>query len=115
MKTIRENIAASKENFEKSFQDGTFYQRQTADEKHLQLLLSLLAPIEQQHILDLGTGNGYVAFALASQYPACIIKGLVIVTATLQQKSGKSSGNKISTICNLSPMMVYSILLLMRA
>lgn len=80
---MEKNIERTKREFEQSFKEATFYNRQTNDEKHLEMLIKLSSPASGDTILDLGTGSGYVAFELAKQYPACSIIGLDIVSDTI--------------------------------
>ncbi|MBQ8555974.1 MAG: methyltransferase domain-containing protein [Clostridia bacterium] len=48
------------------------------DDRHLALLLGMLNVQENSSILDLGTGNGYLAFPLAAQHPSVQVCGLDI-------------------------------------
>ncbi len=93
------HIENTRTNFEESFKEGNFYNKQTADSNHLELLLELAAPKPNNVILDLGTGSGYVAFMLADRYPDCRVIGLDIVTETLErnrQKAARQSNHNLS-------------------
>ena len=57
---IEESIKATKEGFEASFAQGTFYNKQTQDFEHLQAILDFLPIKPGMKILDLGTGSGYL-------------------------------------------------------
>lgn len=84
------SIHATKSEFEKSFTEGTFYNKQTQDEEHLNLIMKVL-PIKQgMKILDLGTGSGYLSFPIAKAYPDAEITGLDIVEKTLQINRDKA-------------------------
>ena len=65
----KESIEKTKQGFEASFQADAFYNKQTKDEKHLELILNFLKVQPGMKILDLGTGTGYLAFPLAKKYP----------------------------------------------
>lgn len=74
-----ESIEKTKKSFEESFETGAFYNKQTQDKKHLELILNYLNINPGMKILDLGTGTGYLAFPLAKRYPEVNIIGLDIV------------------------------------
>lgn len=93
------DIENTRKKFEESFEEEAFYNKQTADCAHLELLLSLIAPEPNSTILDLGTGSGYVAFALAEEYQDCNVIGLDIVTGTLERNRQKA---KVQSNSNLS-------------
>ena len=87
-----ESIHATKSEFEKSFTEGAFYNKQTQDEEHLKLIMEML-PIESgMKILDLGTGSGYLSFPIAKAYPDVEITGLDIVEKTLEMNLEKAAG-----------------------
>lgn len=85
--TMEENIERTRQEFEQSFKEATFYNRQTNDEKHLGMLVKLCSPASGETILDLGTGSGYVAFELSKQYPNCNVIGLDIVSETISRNT----------------------------
>jgi ubiquinone/menaquinone biosynthesis C-methylase UbiE len=95
---FEKSIAATKREFEKSFQEADYYKKQTANEKHLKLLLDLVAPKEKDIILDLGTGAGYLAFPLAEQNPNCKVIGLDILTDTLTMNTNKAKERGIHNL-----------------
>lgn len=90
MDKIEKSISETRKSFEKSFREGQFYHKQTADDQHLNLLMGMVDPRKEETILDLGTGNGYVAFALADYCLGCNIIGLDIVKETLDRNSRKA-------------------------
>ena len=83
-----ERIRAAKQGFEQSFASGTFYDRQTQDEQHLQRILTLLPFRSGMRILDLGTGTGYLAFPIAEMHPDITVTGLDIVEKALDPICG---------------------------
>ena len=62
-KDVLDSIQATKHEFEKSFSEGVFYNKQTQDEEHLKLIMETLPIKPGMKILDLGTGSGYLSFA----------------------------------------------------
>lgn len=96
--SINETIKITKEKFEESFSEGEYYNRQTADKEHLKLLLSLVNPQNNETILDLGTGSGYVAFALSEKFNECKVIGMDIVTDTLSRNREIISKSRISNL-----------------
>lgn len=91
---IFESIQATRKGFEESFEKGSFYNRQTQDAEHLERILSFLPVKPGMKILDLGTGSGYLAFAIAKRFPEAFVAGLDIVTETLEasQKRAEKEG-----------------------
>lgn len=79
------NIEKSRESFETRFSESEFYNRQTQDANQMNSILNVLTLQDGDKILDLGTGNGYLAFTIAKKYPKIAVIGLDIVSNTLQQ------------------------------
>ena len=75
----RESIEKTKKGFEESFRLGSYYDRQTKDENHLELILNCIQVEQGMKILDLGTGSGYLAFSFAEKYKQSEVVGLDIV------------------------------------
>ena len=67
---IKERINTVKKGFEASFKEEKLYNKQTKDEKHLNLIMNLIKLNENEIVLDLGTGSGYLAFAIAKENPS---------------------------------------------
>lgn len=88
------SIQATKEGFEKSFAEGKLYDRQTQDAKHLSQIIDSLQLKPNAKVLDLGTGTGYVALAIARRYQEVRVVGLDIVKKTLAKntESAKQEG-----------------------
>ena len=80
-----EVIAAARQGFEAAFAEQHFYEKQTRDDSHLQALLGLLPVTQGMRVLDLGTGSGYLAFALAEQFPHAAVTGLDIAGRALAE------------------------------
>lgn len=92
------SIHATKSEFEKSFTEGTFYNKQTQDMEHLKQIMDVLPVKPGMRILDLGTGSGYLAFPLAKTYPEAEITGLDIVEAALQRNREQAEQEGLSNL-----------------
>ncbi|MDO4731570.1 MAG: methyltransferase domain-containing protein [Clostridia bacterium] len=90
MDTVDESIKKTKDSFEKRFTERKFYDKQTHDDKHLNMMIKKLNITSGMKILDLGTGNGYVAFAIARNNKQCHIVGLDIVIDALKRNRLKA-------------------------
>lgn len=99
---MNESIQSAKEGFEKSFLERKFYEKQTVDDSHLNLLLNMVEIKENDTILDLGTGTGYLAFPLAKKFPASTVIGLDIVTETLKRNEEAAGDNGVGNLKFLS-------------
>ncbi|MEJ2567897.1 MAG: class I SAM-dependent methyltransferase [candidate division WOR-3 bacterium] len=74
----KEQIEKTKQKFDPILHtDG--YKKIHSDEEHLKKLLNLFELKANCHYLDLGTGNGYLAFALAEKDKNIFVEGLDIV------------------------------------
>lgn len=95
---INESINITKKEFENSFAEAKFYDRQTKDENHLEAIMASLNIEKPVNILDLGTGSGYLAFELAERYPDCSVVGLDILKDTLECDRMKAKKLGLSNI-----------------
>ncbi len=55
----KESIEQTKQGFEESFRVGAYYNKQTRDDMHLELILSRIQVEAGMKILDLGTVHGW--------------------------------------------------------
>lgn len=55
------------------------------DDAHLNLLIGYLAITPEGRYLDLGTGNGYVAFAIAARHPDCRVTGIDVADKAIRR------------------------------
>ena len=78
------SIEATKNEFEKSFASGAFYNKQTQDETHLRQIIDFIHVPGGAKILDLGVGSGYMSFPIAKKYASCEIVVLDIVDQALE-------------------------------
>lgn len=86
----KDSIEKTKQGFESSFESEEFYDKQTKDEKHLEMIMNCLNVKAGMKLLDLGTGTGYLAFPFAQNYPDAEIIGLDIVKKTLEENCKKA-------------------------
>lgn len=77
-------VEETKNGFEESFKESTFYNKQTQDESHLRDILKFIEITPKMKVLDLGCGSGYLTFPIAKENPETSILGLDIVTETLK-------------------------------
>lgn len=91
----RESIEKTKQGFEESFRLGSYYNKQTRDERHLELILKCIQVEPGMRILDLGTGSGYLAFPFAEKYKQAEVVGLDIVEKTLDENRKKAESEGI--------------------
>ncbi len=99
MKDIEDSIIATKQEFEARFAEADFYNRQMQDEAHLKSIMDFLSVSPGMNILDLGTGSGYLSFALAKKYSTVSIVGLDIVEKTLKNNQSRADEENIRNIC----------------
>ncbi|MDO5602120.1 MAG: class I SAM-dependent methyltransferase, partial [Oscillospiraceae bacterium] len=86
------SIEDTKKGFEESFEAENFYNRQTQDDAHLARILRCLKISDGMRILDLGTGTGYLAFAIARLgYAKAEITGLDIVGQALEKDRARAA------------------------
>lgn len=95
---VFDSIHATKSEFEKSFTEGSFYNKQTQDEEHLKQIMQMLPIKSGMRILDFGTGSGYLSFPLAKTYPDAEIVGLDIVEAALQRNQEQAVSDGLSNL-----------------
>ncbi len=95
---IQESISATREEFEKSFSLGEFYNRQTQDAEHLRRIIDFLHIKDDMRILDLGVGSGYLSFPIAKENAACEVTGLDIVAKALETNRERAKKEKISNL-----------------
>ncbi len=70
------------------------YSQIHSDEQHLTSLLNLCQFIKGKRYLDLGTGNGYIAFEMAKQTPDIFVTGIDIVAKAVKVNSQKAKIEK---------------------
>lgn len=94
----KDSIEQTKQGFEESFQVGTYYNKQTRDDMHLELILGCIQVEPGMRILDLGTGSGYLAFSFADKYKQVEVVGLDIVEKTLEKNRREAELKSIKNL-----------------
>ena len=97
----KEIVKIAKKRFDKELHTNE-YKKIHEDSNHLNLLLNLCKVKDDDKILDLGTGNGYIAFELARRYPNVSIVGLDIAESSINKN------NRIVESENLHNIKFYS-------
>lgn len=92
------SIEVTRKEFEASFEEADFYNRQTQDKKHLNDILSAIPIKSGMKVLDLGCGSGYLTFPIAKMNENVNVIGLDIVTDTLKRNSIKAQEMGIKNI-----------------
>lgn len=95
---IKQSIKITREAFEKGFAESKYYNSQSQDDNQLELILKSLNIKSGAKILDLGTGSGYLAFAIAQKNPEITVVGLDIVSETLKGNRKKAMELKLNNI-----------------
>lgn len=80
----KETIEEAKRRFEADLHTKA-YARVHHDSDQLERLLSLLGTTKDRSFVDLGTGDGYVAMALAARDPTCVVTGLDIAEEAIDR------------------------------
>jgi ubiquinone/menaquinone biosynthesis C-methylase UbiE len=93
-----ESIDKTRQEFETSFSEKKYYDVQTYDDEHLNRIMNSLDIQEDFHVMDLGTGNGFLAFPLAQRYPESTITGLDIVPLTLDRNKERAKNRNIQNV-----------------
>ncbi|MBR5683373.1 MAG: methyltransferase domain-containing protein [Ruminococcus sp.] len=98
MSNSEEMISAAKQGFEAAFSEKSFYNRQTQDSSHIEAILGILPVKRDMRILDLGTGSGYLAFAIAQKHPDITVVGLDIVEKALEQNRQRAAHEGLNNV-----------------
>jgi ubiquinone/menaquinone biosynthesis C-methylase UbiE len=68
------------------------------DADHLELILNLIPIHSNQNYLDLGTGNGYIAFALAEQSETINVYGIDLAEKAIQRNQKTASTKSLANL-----------------
>ncbi len=82
----RRIVEAARTSFDAILHSPEF-QRAHGDEAQLELLLGYLGIAPGGRYLDLGTGSGYAAFAIAARQPDCLVTGLDIARRAIARNA----------------------------
>jgi ubiquinone/menaquinone biosynthesis C-methylase UbiE len=92
---IKARVAEAARSFDAELHTAA-YAETHSDAAQLARLLSLLSPVYGQVVLDLGTGNGYVAMALARAHLACRVIGVDVADQALVRALGRARARGLS-------------------
>jgi len=70
------------------------YSQIHSDKQHLTNLLNICQLVKGKRYLDLGTGNGYIAFEMAKQSPDIFVTGIDIVAKAVEVNNQKAKFEK---------------------
>ncbi len=93
----REIIETARRAFDANLHEAEF-QAVLADDAELPWLVDALDPRPGGRYLDLATGNGYVALALATREPASEVTGVDIATAAIATNAEKAAASGLGNI-----------------
>jgi ubiquinone/menaquinone biosynthesis C-methylase UbiE len=74
------------------------YNKIHSDDEQRKKIINLLDIKENRNYLDLGTGNGYIAFYLARNYPKINVFGLDIALKSIEKNNEIKKNEKINNI-----------------
>ena len=94
----KESIEKTRQGFEESFKADSFYNKQTQDTNHLEMIMDCLQVKPGMRILDLGTGTGYMSFPLAKRNQEARIIGLDIVEKALEKNRERAKEEGITNL-----------------
>ena len=96
MKT-KEIIARARKRFDSELHTDD-YRRIHADDEHLNLLMDMLEIRPGKKYMDLGTGNGYLAFEMARRFPNIQITGVDIAKEAIRRNQRLQREGKIDNL-----------------
>lgn len=82
----KEQVEKARQQFDQELHT-TEYRQIHGDKRHLDDLLRLFEFKEDGHFLDLGTGDGYLAFTIAARYGSALIEGLDITEKAIARNN----------------------------
>jgi len=91
------NIRQARERFDSELHTDQ-YRKIHSDDKHLSRLIDVMNIQSDGSYLDLGTGNGYVAFALAEKYKKIRFTGLDIAVNSIEKNLETAIERKLNNI-----------------
>ncbi|MBN1428978.1 MAG: methyltransferase domain-containing protein [Anaerolineae bacterium] len=88
----QEVVKKAREGFSKSWLNPV-YSQLISDAEHLANILDLCEMVPGQRYLDIGTGNGYIAFEVAHRHPEVLVTGIDIVEEVIEANTRKAQEN----------------------
>ncbi len=101
MDNIRANEKQVIEKAKRGFEADLFAQNYSqihSDAQHLTSLLNLCQLVKGKRYLDMGTGNGYIAFEMAKQSPDIFVTGIDIVAKAVEVNNQKAKIEKYNQL-----------------
>jgi ubiquinone/menaquinone biosynthesis C-methylase UbiE len=101
MENIRADEKQVIEKARQGFEADLFapdYSQIHSDEQHLTTLLNLCQLVKGKRYLDLGTGNGYIAFEMAKRAPDIYVTGIDIVAKAVEVNNQKATMEKYNHV-----------------
>ena len=92
-----ELVRQARESFERVLFRQT-YTEIIRDDEQRRLLLNMLSGGSYRKILDIGTGTGYLAFALAKAYPQAYVYGIDIVREIVEENRKRARSGGLSNL-----------------
>jgi len=86
MNTGRDTIQAASDRFDRDLHTEN-YHKIHSDDTQRDKLVGMMETVPDRSYLDIGTGNGYMALAMARRFPECRITGLDITPNALRENT----------------------------
>ncbi len=93
----KEIVEAAKKRFDKELHSSE-YKRIHSDDYQLNKLIDMVDIQPRKKYLDIGTGNGYVAFSLAKKFPDVFVNGLDIALNAINENNKIIENEKLKNI-----------------
>ncbi len=90
MKHTKQQVDAARESFDAILHTPS-YREIHGDDDHLEALIGLIDVGDKARLLDLGTGDGYVAFEMARRWPSRSIVGVDIANEAVARNNTKAA------------------------
>lgn len=95
---VKEKVLQAKASFDRIL-DNKVYANIIKDDRHLEVLMSLVQKGRYRNILDIGTGTGYLAFPLAEVFPQARVVGIDITETVLAQNAEQARERGLKNLC----------------
>lgn len=92
-----ESVRHARESFDRVLRSQA-YTEIIRDDRQKELLLDMLGGGGYNRILDIGTGKGYLAFALAEAYPQSLVYGIDIARGIMKENRERAQSSGISNL-----------------
>lgn len=92
-----ESVRQARESFDRVLRSQA-YTEIIRDDRQKRLLLDMLGRGGYNRILDIGTGTGYLAFALAEAYPQSLVYGIDIAGGIIGENRERAQSGGISNL-----------------